>query len=336
MHADNEHNPCRLVPWQESWEQIFQEEKRLIEQTLSAADLTNWKICHVGSTSVFGMVSRPIIDILLCPEKTDALDTFIPPLRQIGYTDQTECRKTGYRFLIKENGENPIFHLYLCCEDLQAAMDLILFQSILQNDPGVFLSYTQLKKTLTDMFPEDQEAYCSVKGMYTDGVLHAYRLGERDADKTMAKTADEADGRIKYWICEFEMSEEAADAFEATCARNEMTHDEFMEAVLRNAIHYAETDPEGFKKKMLASQQNADDEIRLVRCYPVYKGETQAQACRRKLREEEEEAGSTGQMPEEDHMDKETDNSRNSDGRNTACQTEKIKEDCTWMTENLS
>ena len=167
----------------------------------------------------------------------------------------------------------------------------------------MFSSYMRLKRALSVLFPLDRDEYRSIKGMYIDGVLNAYRLGERTlADKIMAELDDEDDTRIKYWIYEFEMSEKKLQEFEAVCALHELTPDEFMEAALRDAIHRSKTDPEGYRKSVMEMQQSEDDEIRLVRCYPVYKGETEAQAYKRKLAEEKAQAES-GDANNEDHTD---------------------------------
>lgn len=287
MHANGVHRVTQMFPWQESWEESFVTEQALIMNTIVAAGLKG-TVYHIGSTSVKGMISKPIIDILLCPEKTAALDAFIPVLEQIGYTNLGECGRPGRYFLSKGNEENHTFYLHLCYEDHQVAIDQKLFQFIERNDPNVFYSYMRLKKALSIMFPLDRDEYRSVKGMFIDGVMSAYRLGERTlADKILAEIGDEDDSRIKYWIYEFEMSEKTRQEFEAVCAVHELTPDEFMEAALRDAIYRAKTDPEGYRKSCMEIQQAGDDDIRLVRCYPVYKGETEAQAYRRKLAEEE-------------------------------------------------
>ena len=302
MRVKNIHRLTQMQPWQESWEETFQEEKQLITDAMTAADL-NGNIYHIGSTSVKDMISKPIIDILLCPEKTAALDAFIPVLEQIGYTNLGECGRPGRFFLSKGNEENHTFYLHLCYEDHQVAIDQKLFQFIEQNNPSVFYSYMRLKQVLSVVFPLDRDEYRSVKGMYIDGVLNAYRLGERTlADKIMAEVGDEDDPGIKYWIYEFEMSEKTRQEFDAVCALHELTPDEFMEAALRDGIRRAKTDPESYRKSCMEIQQKAHDDIRLVRYYPVYKGETEAQAYRRKLAEEKAQTES-GEAAHEDNTD---------------------------------
>ena len=275
------HRVTQMVPWQESWEETFQEEKQQITAAMAAAGLTG-TVYHVGSTSVKGMMAKPIIDILLCPDKAAALDAFIPALEQIGYTNLGECGRPGRYFLSKGNEENKTFYLHLCHEDHQVALDQKLFRFIEENDPAVFASYMHLKLALSSLFPLDRDEYRSVKGIYIDGVLNAYRLGERMG----AEQIGDDDERIKYWIYEFEMSEKTRQELKAVCAAHELTPDEFFEAAVRDSISKAKTDPEGFKQSCIEAQRLPDSDIRLVRYYPVYKGESEAQALKRKLAEE--------------------------------------------------
>ena len=94
------------------------------------------------------------------------------------------------------------------------------------------------------------------------------------------------DENVKYWIYEFEMPEKTRQEFEAICALHELTTDEFFQAAVSDAIRKAEADPEGYKKSCIEAQELTESDIRLVRFYPVYKGETEAQAYKRKLAEE--------------------------------------------------
>ena len=75
------HRVTQMVPWQEAWEAAFTEEKQRIAEAMASAGL-NGSIYHVGSTSVKGMISKPIIDILLCPDKGISLEVFFRCLKR--------------------------------------------------------------------------------------------------------------------------------------------------------------------------------------------------------------------------------------------------------------
>lgn len=98
------------------------------------------------------------------------------------------------------------------------------------------------------------------------------------------------EGNIRYWIYEFRMPLEIKQKLDRICASYEMTMDEFFQSAVAAAIRRAETDPEGLRREWeeIEAGQESGMEIQLVRCYPVYQGETEAQALKRKLAEEAE------------------------------------------------
>jgi|GEM_PF-6003985 len=90
--------------------------------------------------------------------------------------------------------------------------------------------------------------------------------------------------KIKYWVYEFDMTEEMSDTVNRVLEACEMTLDEFFAAAIQSALD----DPEGTRKacQEMAENQENNLPINLVRLYPVYRDETEAQAKRRKLAEE--------------------------------------------------
>lgn len=104
------------------------------------------------------------------------------------------------------------------------------------------------------------------------------------------RTQMRREGNIRYWIYEFSMPLEMKQKLDRICASYEMTMDEFFQSAVADAIRRAERDPEGLRREWEENEEEAESgmEIQLVRCYPVHQGETEAQALRRKLKEEAE------------------------------------------------
>ena len=95
------------------------------------------------------------------------------------------------------------------------------------------------------------------------------------------------DENIKYWIYEFEATQERKLELERAAAKCCMTPDEFFEATIEARLRKAETDSEGCNSQHQEHVLQAElAGIHLVRFYPVFKGETEAQALKRKLAEE--------------------------------------------------
>lgn len=158
----------------------------------------------------------------------------------------------------------------------------MFFQKLERSIPEVLQNYISVKSAAAELFPEDRDSYREMKGWYIDAVLAAARNAERKM---------EDDDRIKYWMYEIEMSDEMNRLLEEQLALREMTPDEFACAAAQHVIdHPAEA--KRFHEEYSAHPDERLD-IRLVRYYPVYKGETAAQARRRKFAEEAAEAGDT-------------------------------------------
>jgi GrpB-like predicted nucleotidyltransferase (UPF0157 family) len=77
--------PIEVVPYNENWKTLFQQEKKIISETLGIK--VALRIEHFGSTAVKGLASKPTIDILIeIPDLTDQLKTcVIERMKSIDY-----------------------------------------------------------------------------------------------------------------------------------------------------------------------------------------------------------------------------------------------------------
>lgn len=90
--------------------------------------------------------------------------------------------------------------------------------------------------------------------------------------------------KIKYWVYELDISARMMDVINRILQEEEMTLEEYFHMVIQDALD----DPEGTKmacEKMKEHQKDFRD-ISVVRFYPVYREETQAQARHRALEQE--------------------------------------------------
>lgn len=102
---------------------------------------------------------------------------------------------------------------------------------------------------------------------------------------------EDSDESIKYWIYEFQMPEPYKKKLQQRAASLEMTMNEYIEAMLAHALEHPETSQDAASAiNGLKPNPQVDSDllgINLVRIYPVYQGETEAQALKR-AREEEQ------------------------------------------------
>ena len=173
------HNEVYLTPWNKEGAKIFHMEKQCIIGSMIAEDHYGG-VYHVGSTSIEGMVAKPIIDILVCPDADVPLEDVVPDLERIGYRNLGDGGRTGRYFLSSGDKPNETFYVHLCHEGHPVAQDQLLFQKIERENPQVRSQYIRTKLLLADTFPDNREMYRELKGLYIEGVLSAYRQAAMD------------------------------------------------------------------------------------------------------------------------------------------------------------
>ena len=113
--------------------------------------------------------------------------------------------------------------------------------------------------------------------------MHKGIEAAQEAASEVSIPADQ-EREIDYWIYEFQMPDEEKKKLLDMATSLGMTSDEFIQASFRYAMDHPD---ESEKEAKLQQIQRANAlGIRLVKMYPVYQGETEAQAYRRAVKEE--------------------------------------------------
>ena len=113
--------------------------------------------------------------------------------------------------------------------------------------------------------------------------MHKEIEAAREAASEASMPADQ-ERDIDYWIYEFQMPDEDKKKLLDMAASLGMMSDEFIQASFRYAMDHPE---ESEREAKLQQIQKANSRgIRLVKMYPVYQGETEAQAYQRAVKEE--------------------------------------------------
>lgn len=170
------HSDVTLVAWTPEWEKRFESEKTVIEEAFRGAPA---EIHHTGSTSIRGMRSKPIIDVLIIvPDDRDLID-YEEALVDSGYRSLGECGREDRVFLVKGDTPETAFYIHLTYRDNPVAKDQLLFQYIERAIPDIACAYMMLKTRLAEEFPNDRRSYTNAKSPFISSVMAAYRLGAK-------------------------------------------------------------------------------------------------------------------------------------------------------------
>ena len=161
MSIGLERGTVALKKYDPQWQTAFETEKSLL---LSVFGDKLIAIEHIGSTSVPGLASKPIIDIVAAVKSFDNLGYFIENLQAIGYEYMPERMFENRKFFPKGSSAKRTHHLNLVIkDDPKQWIEIIAFRNYLRNNDVIRSRYQALKQDLAQKYSEDRNAYSAAK-----------------------------------------------------------------------------------------------------------------------------------------------------------------------------
>ena len=166
-----------VQPYNLAWPTWFDEIRRMLAEGLGDACL---RIEHVGSTSIPGMIAKPIIDI----DVVIAPGTFAATkerLERLGYIHEGEKgipTREAFDLVNEELGTRlPKHHLYVCAEDSPELARHLAFREFLKRHAEYREKLGQLKWALAEQYDNDKYPYMDGKA---ELVLEIIALAQRE------------------------------------------------------------------------------------------------------------------------------------------------------------
>lgn len=171
-----------VTPYNSDWPKIFDVEASKIKETLGSNCIA---IHHIGSTSVPGLLAKPVIDmigVIKDPEKA------IKPLEDLGFKYKGEYNIPMRFYFNKSEGIEANLHVY---EEGHPEIELNLtFRDYLRIHPDAREEYSKLKENLL----KEKSSYEKNKSLFT-----GYNLGK---DAFIRKILQKANfNRIRMMKC---------------------------------------------------------------------------------------------------------------------------------------
>ncbi len=158
----SEEKPVILIEYNDEWPLLFEDEKTRLQKRGNELIVA---IEHVGSTSIPGLLAKPIIDILLGVKKLDDAVELIKSfaLMDYKYAPQHEDRLPERRFMSR-----PGFHLHMTEYGNLFWRRHLFFRDYLRENSEIREEYARLKMFLAEKYRNDRPSYTDAK---TDFVL---------------------------------------------------------------------------------------------------------------------------------------------------------------------
>jgi len=163
---------AEIQDYNPKWLEIYENESKEIKNLLGDKILS---IEHIGSTSIPGLASKPIVDIAITVVSWKDTQDLIEPLSNLGYTSEPNPineSNAGERWLLKK-GNPTQFHLSVAYGDRGSFLERqILFRDYLLQHSEDKDEYGLLKKDLIQQDPTGGDYYIKNK---TDFIMRTLK-----------------------------------------------------------------------------------------------------------------------------------------------------------------
>lgn len=149
----------KVTPYNTDWPLLYEEETNKLRRIFGPEII---EIYHIGSTSVDGLIAKPVIDIMPVVRDINRIDDFNTAMIDVGYEPKGENGLPGRRYFQKGGDERTHHTHFYEIGDSEIERHLA-FRNYLRSHPDVVKEYGNLKKELSQRFPNDIEAYISGK-----------------------------------------------------------------------------------------------------------------------------------------------------------------------------
>jgi GrpB-like predicted nucleotidyltransferase (UPF0157 family) len=161
----------KVIPYRKQWVTEFEKEKTRI---LNVCGKKIVAVEHIGSTSIPGLVSKPIIDIAVGIPRLKDAKQLLPILKKLGYHFYKDFQRQRL-FVAKGPNERRTHYLHVMRYNGVKWNSDQLFRNYLRNHPKKVKEYSRLKKKLSKTFSEDRDAYSAGKNDFIKSVIEKVR-----------------------------------------------------------------------------------------------------------------------------------------------------------------
>ncbi len=164
----------KLLPHQEQWDKAAKDTILTLKAMLGGVAID---IQHIGSTTIHGIYSKPIIDIAVGVNKLDSIKPYIELLEQNGIMFRNEDVPGQLLFVIGDDKSDiRTHHIHIVIWNSTAWHNYINFRDYLNAFPEQTKAYESLKKELASNFADDRQSYTAGKQKLIDAILKQAQL----------------------------------------------------------------------------------------------------------------------------------------------------------------
>jgi GrpB-like predicted nucleotidyltransferase (UPF0157 family) len=161
-----------LVPHNDVWRQIYEHEARRLAQVFGPEMVS---IHHAGSTSIQGIMAKPVVDFLIIVRNINKIDEYDEKMIETGYEANGETGIPGRRFFSKIVGDVRVYNVHVFEIGHPEIERMLDFRDYLRAHPEEALAYSRLKEELANQYPKDIDRYTAGKSNFINDIVRRAR-----------------------------------------------------------------------------------------------------------------------------------------------------------------
>ncbi len=170
--------PITLIEYDHAWPENFAREANRIKAALGERALM---VEHIGSTSVPGLVAKPIIDILLVVADSAHEPSYVPALEAVGYV--LRIREPDWHEHRLFKGQDTNINLHVFTQGSEEIRRVLLLRDWLRTNEADRELYARSKRSLASRKWKYVQNYADAKSEVVERILERAKAHGRRGKK---------------------------------------------------------------------------------------------------------------------------------------------------------
>lgn len=163
-----------VLPYDKKWRIEFEKIKNIL--IISLADIII-DVEHVGSTSVEGLASNPIIDIDIIIPTYNCFNIVLKQLKRLGYRYEENKSINDMRVFKYVGNDNLMEHnLFICSRGSKELKKHLALRTYLKENKDCLKKYNDIKLEAANLYPNNIETYIKLKSEYVEKIYKELNL----------------------------------------------------------------------------------------------------------------------------------------------------------------
>jgi GrpB-like predicted nucleotidyltransferase (UPF0157 family) len=141
-----------IIPYQHGWVELYEREAGILREALGEKAL---RIEHIGSTSIPGMIAKPVIDIMVAVHSLPQAVELVSILEALGYLYRSNDTIPERMFFAKESSPEVRTH-HLNLTELSSGfwVNQLAFRDYLRTHEQIAAEYGVLKQDIANRYAQ--------------------------------------------------------------------------------------------------------------------------------------------------------------------------------------